>query len=215
MGFEQELQERIKRQNLKLAELEEQVKDLTHATLNIDSLAGKRVPYSYVIPIEISQGSEQLAEGNTQTSRSGPFFAERLSCAFRIHSVQNGGDASWVGVHLPLSSRWSYPWIWNAGLNHDPTYIPPLDFEFGWESSSSDRQRQDKYVPGDLLDRCDNDGIMAVSDIFPGGTTITFKLNPFRPVGNNAPWNHAVTGVASFMFTATFWGYKIIQPTQV
>jgi hypothetical protein len=206
------MQERVKKQNLRIAELETQIKDLTQSTLNIDSLAGKRVPYSYVIPITIDQGSEQLAEGSTQTSRSGPFFAEKLICTFRINSVEAGGAANWVGVYLPLSSRWSYPWIWNAGAN--PSYVPPLDFEFGWESSSSDRQRQDKFIPGDVLDRCDSDGILAVSDIFPQGSTITFKVNPLRPVGNNVPWN-AGTGVHDYIFTAVFWGYKIIQPTQV
>jgi len=211
----QRAKEVLSRLNVKMADLEGQVKLLTQQTLNVESLAGKRVPFSYVIPIVIDQGSDQLSEGSVQTSRSGPFFAERLTCTLHIENVLDGGDASWIGRYLPISSRGVYPFIWPSGATGTIAYQPPLDFEFGWESDSSDRQRQDKFIPGDILERQDSDGILAVSDIFPEGSTITFKVNPLRPVGNNDPWNDGQTGVETYIFTAVFWGYKIIQPTQV
>lgn len=211
----QKAQEVARRLNIKLADLEGQVRLLTQQTLNVESLAGKRVPFSYVIELPVTQGSDALVEGSIQTSRAGPFFAERLICAFRIDNVQDGGVAAWVGKFLPLSSRWLYPYQFPAGATGTQAVMNPLDFEFGWESDSSDRQRQDKYIPGDIMDRQDNDGIMAVSDIFPEGSTITFKMNPFRAVGNSVPWNDGTTGVSSYVFTAVLWGYKIIQPTQV
>jgi hypothetical protein len=215
MSFENEVQERIKRQNLQIAEMKQQIQDLSQQTLNVESLAGKRVPFSYVVNIDLTQGTDQLSEGSVQTSRSGPFFAERLMCSMYIKAVQSGGDASWVGRYLPIGSRSVYPYIWPAGATGTIAVDPPLDFEFSYEADASDRQRSDKFVPGDVFDRFDDDGILPVSDIFPQGTTITFKLNPLRAVGNNTPWNHGTTGVSEFRFQATFWGYKIIQPTQV
>ena len=208
-------QEVARRLNIKVADLEGQVKLLTQQTLNVESLAGKRVPFSYVIELPVTQGSDALVERSVQTSRAGPFFAERLICTFRIDNVQDGGDAAWVGKFLPLSSRWLFPFQFPLGATGTIAQLNPLDFEFGWESDSSDRQRQDKYIPGDIMARQDNDGIMAVSDIFPEGSTITFKMNPFRAVGNSVPWNNATTGVSSYVFTAVLWGYKIVQPTQV
>lgn len=212
-GFEK-AQQVLSRLNVKMADLQDQVTLLTKQTLNVESLAGKRVPFIYSIPITVTQGIEQLLEGSVQTSRAGPFFADRLLCNFRIEEMESGGDASLVGRDLPLSSKGVYPYMWPLGATGTQCDPPPLDFEWGYESDSSDRQRQDRYVPGDFLDRQDNDGILSVSDIFPEGSTITFKINPLRPVGNNAPWSDA-TGVESFLFTASFWGYKIIQPTQV
>ena len=82
------------------------------------------------------------------------------------------------------------------------------------EVEDDDRQRMDKFLPGDILDRDDNDGIFAVSDLFAAGATIRFKVNPHRAVGAVVPWN-TDTGVATWRFTAVFWGYKIVQPIQV
>jgi hypothetical protein len=212
--FETKLQQVVANQNQKIAGLEQQIRSLTQQTLNVDSLAGKRVPFHYVIPIQLTQGQDQQQEGSVQTSRSGAFFAERLICTLHIEAVEDGGDASWVGMMLPISSRPVYPFIWAAGATGTQSRQPPLDFEFGWESNSSDRARQDKFIPCDVLSKFDGDGIMPVSDIFPGGTEITFKINPLRPVGNVAPWSDA-DGVATFVFTAVFQGYKIIQPTQM
>jgi hypothetical protein len=214
--FENVAMKRIAAMGHEIASMQEQLNAVSQGMLDVDSLAGKRVPFHYVIPIQITQGSAEQVENSVSTSRSGPFFAEKLVCTFRIEAVQDGGDASWVGRFLPLSSRPDYPYLtmWAAGATGTQVVDPPLDFEFGWESNASDRQRQDKNIPGDILSKFDNDGIMPVSDIFPGGSTITFKVNPYRAVGNNAPWNTA-TGVDTYIFEAVFVGYKIIQPTQV
>lgn len=194
--------------------LDEQVRLLTQQTLNVESLAGKRVPYSYVIDITINQGVDELQEGQVQVSRSGPFFAERIYASLRINTMQDGGDASLVGRQLPISSRSVYPFIWPAGATGTQTVDPPLDFTWGYSSTDSDRERQNSFLPGDLLERSDSDGIFAVSDIFSEGATINFQMAPLRPIGNNAPWSDA-DGVASFVFSAIFWGYKIIQPAQM
>jgi hypothetical protein len=204
----------LKRLNLKYEDLAGQVKLLSQQTLDVDSLAGKRVPYSYVVPITIDQGSDELQENSVQISRAGPFFADRLLFTLRIETLQNGGDASWVGRYLPISSQRIYPNIWAAGATGTQADMPPLDFEWSYESDSSDRQRSDKYVPGELMDRYDGDGIMSVSDVFAPGTTVTVKVNPLRAIGNNTPWN-AADGVLTYTMTAVFAGYKIIQPSQV
>lgn len=201
--------------NSKLGGLQSEVKLLTQQTLNVESLAGRRVPYAYVIPITLTQGSDELGQGSTQVSRAGPFFAERLICTIRINELEDGGDASWVGRYLPISSRWVYPWIWRpAAAAAVQSEFPPLDFEFRWYSDSSDRVRSDKYIPGEVLGKFDGDGIMPVSDIFAAGSSITFEMSPHRAVGNNAPWSDS-DGVENFIFTAIFWGYKIVQPAQV
>lgn len=213
---EERVQNVIKNLNLKVAALEQQQKELTQSLLNVESLAGKRIAFSYCVDITIDTGATTIQEDTVQVSRAGPFFAERIICAFRIKTMQDSGEADWTGRYMPLSSRWIYPWIWprNAGIGTIAQWNP-LDFEWTYEVDDDDRQRTDKFLPGDILDREDNDGIFAVSDLFAAGATIRFKVSPLRAVGGVAPWVSGTTGVEDWEFNAVFWGYKLIQPIQV
>ena len=207
------VQSHIRKLNLRVAEIEQQVKEVFQSTFNIESLAGKRVPYKCVVNITIDQGEDQLVSGSTQVTRAGPFLAETVLASFRVGTMRAGGLATLPGRYLPLGSRSNYPYVWPLAATGTRCELPPLDFEWGYNTNDSDRARQDNFVPGDLFDRFDNDGILPVADIFAPGAQITFEVNPFRAVGNGTPWNDA-DGVSNFVFTATFSGYKIIQPGQ-
>ena len=216
--FEDEVKKRVmslKNQNDALkaenATVARRLRELEDRDVNVENLAGKRIPYKYQINIEVPQNTSSILNGTVTLSRDGPFIARRLYASFRVKSVPDGGTADWVGRYLPLTSRSSFPWMNYWHLTGTECYDPPFDFEWGYSDGGSDRNRQDKYISGDVLARCDQDGYIMVDEIFAAGTTITFTISPLRPVGAAAPWT-GDTGVENFEFQATFDGYKIVQP---
>jgi len=200
-----------------LSGMQQQLEAVKAGALDIDQLAGKRIPYRIQVDIEVAQAANAILSGTRTLTLSGPFVAKRLTATFRIKSMQDGGSALWVGRYLPLSSRNVYSTMQlfkvNAG-SLEEVYEPPLDFEWSYTDGGTDRARQDQFIAGDVLARYDDDGFMPVSDIFAGGATITFKINPLRAVGNGAPWSGS-TGVDKFEFNAIFEGYRILQPLSV
>ena len=173
----------------------------------------RRIPYMQQINITVPQGAASALTGTATLTRSGPFIARRLYASFKIASVVDGGDADWVGRYLPLSSHQIYSnmFSWNqGGVGIERVVDSPLDFEWGYSDGGSDRQRQDRFISGDILARRDEDGIFAVDEVFASGATITFTLVPLRPVGGAAPWNDVQTGIEKFEFQVTFVGYRVV-----
>lgn len=207
--------ERISSEN---ALLRGKLQELESRDLNVENLAGKRVPYRYQIDIPVPQNTASMLTGTVTVSRDGPFIARRLYVTFRVASVRSGGNADWVGRYLPISSRPEYAWetYWkaNAAASIEDVVMPPLDFEWGYSDGGTDRRREDKFIAGDIIARRDEDGVLMVDDIFAAGSMITFTMQPLRAVGGSAPWSDS-TGVENFELNAIFDGYKIIQPLQV
>lgn len=197
--------------------LRQRIDTLEQRDLNIEALAGKRVPYFTQINITLPQASAAVATGTVTLTRSGPFIARRLHASLRIQTVRAGGNADWVGRYLPLTSRPDYAMAnyWKVGVPLEDCADVPLDFEWGYSDGGSDRNRQDRYISGDVLARSDEDGFLMADEIFASGATISFVVAPLRPVGGNLPWSHANTGVENFEFQATFSGYRIVQPLTV
>lgn len=198
-----------------LEDVRRQIEVVRNDSLDLESLAGKRNPYRLQIDIDVPIGSAALLTGTRTLSRSGPFVAKRLYAAFRIKTLQASGAADWVGRYLPLSSRetWNVMQMWKVNVAPlEETFDPPLDFVWGYSDGVSDRERQNQFIAGDILARHDEDGFLAISEVFAGGAAITFQMQPLRAVGNAAPWNHGTTGVALFEFSVIFEGYRILQP---
>jgi hypothetical protein len=197
--------------------LRQRVDQLEKRDLNVETLAGKRVPYHVQINITVPQATAAVVNGTVTLTRSGPFVARRLFASLRVQTVRAGGNADWVGRYLPLSSHETYTMenYWKPVASIEDVVDPPLDFEWGYSDGGSDRNRQDRYISGDILARHDEDGFMMADEVFASGATIAFIVSPLRPVGGNAPWNDANTGVATFEFQATFVGYRIVQPLVV
>ena len=201
--------------------LRQRIDQLEQRDLSIESLAGKRVPYFVQINITLPQASAAVATGTATLTRSGPFVARRLIASLRVQTMRAGGSADWVGRYLPLSTRPTYCCSNYFRVLPDPAgsleaeYDVPLDFEWGYSDGGSDRNRQDRYISGDVLAKADEDGFLMSDEVFASGATISFVVAPLRPVGGGLPWSHADTGVATFEFQATFAGYRIVQPLTV
>lgn len=206
----------IERVGSENALLRQRLQELESRDLNIENLAGKRVPYRFQIDITVPQNGAAILTGTVTVSRDGPFIARRLYVTLRIASVRAGGNNDWIGRYLPISSRSTYfqQVYWKVSAALEDVAMPPLDFEYGYSDGGSDRRREDKYIAGDILAQADESGILMVDDIFSAGSTITFTVAPLRPVGASAPWSDA-TGVENFELNAIFDGYKIVQPLTV
>lgn len=196
-----------------LETLRRQVNAVQNEQFDLESLAGKRSPYRLQVNIDVPIGTTSILTGTRTLTRSGPFVAKRLYASLHIKTMKTGGDAAWVGRYLPISSHATYTSMdaWKAGVSVERCVNPPLDFVWGYSDGVSDRERQNQYISGDVLARADEDGFLAISEVFASGANVTFQVQPLRAVGNEAPWNED-DGVETFTFSAIFEGYRILQP---
>jgi len=202
---------------------------LERQEVHIDDMPGKQLPFKFQINIPLVGGSNSPVTGTVNVSRDGPFICRRLCVSVQITDaplLEPGGVAAdedythMVGRYVPPTSRSEYA-NWATDVANFPitNYVPPpLDFEWEYNDSGSDRNRQDKPISGDILAiRRDDDGYLMNNEIFAAGTTINFTVSPTRAVpiliAGTAP--NTDSGAINLEVQITFDGFKILQPLEM
>jgi len=189
---------------------------------------GKQLPFRFQINIPMLGGTNSPQTGTVNVSRDGPFIARRIYVSVLITDAPVlepgvGVDEDYthmIGRYAPVSSRGEYfNWARDLAAFVPGTYVPPpLDFEFEYNDSGSERNRQDKPISGDILAvRRDDDGYLMNNDIFAAGTTINFVISPTRAVpileAGTAP--DTDSGAIDLQVQVTLDGFKVLQPLEM
>lgn len=201
---------------------------LERQEVHIDDMPGKQLPFKFQINIPLVGGTNSPKTGTVNVSRDGPFIARRIYVSVLITSAPLleppvGAIEDYthmIGRYVPPSSRSEY-YNWARDLSSfvPKTYVPPpLDFEFEYNDSGSERNRQDKPISGDIISvRRDDDGYLMNNDIFAAGTTINAIVSPTRPVPilESGVGDDRVTGAINLQVQITFDGFKVLQPLEM
>lgn len=200
---------------------------LERQEVHVDDMPGKQLPFKYQINIPLTGGSSSPVTGTVNVNRDGPFICRRLYVSVLITDAPNveiGGDTYdytfFIGRYVPMTSRESFI-FWALPINPlIPQLIipPPIDFEWEYNDSGSERKRQDKPISGDILNRQDDDGYLMNNEIFAAGTTLSFTVSPTRAVETIVQEinNVATTiGPIDVEFQVTFDGFKVLQPLEM
>lgn len=227
-------------ENTRLASELQETRRITEAMerqeVHIDDMPGKQLPFKFQINIPLVGGSNSPVTGTVNVSRDGPFIARRLYASVLVSDaplltppVGNPVDYThMIGRYVPPTSRAEYfswarevaqfaPVLPATALPFASYVPPPLDFEWEYNDSGSERNRQDKPISGDILFRRDDDGYFMNNEIFAAGTTINFIVSPTRAVpilaAGAAP--NTVTGPLDLEVQVTFDGFKVLQPLEM
>jgi len=207
---------------------------LERQEVHIDDMPGKQIPFKFQINIPFPGGSNSPVTGTVNISRDGPFLARRIYASVIITdaplleppALPPVDYTHMIGRYVPPSSRSEY-FNWareaaqfaaGAGGIFESYVPPPLDFEFEYSDSGSDRNRQDKPISGDIIAvRRDDDGYLMNNEIFAAGTTINFIVSPTRavPILTAGVSPDTVSGPLDLEVQITFDGFKVLQPLEM
>ena len=137
-----------------------------------------------------------------------------------IHNAYIKYYTDMIGRYTPVSSRGEYyNWARDVADFVPDSYVPPpLDFEWEYNDSGSERNRQDKPISGDIIAvRRDDDGYLMNNDIFAAGTTINFIISPTRavPILTAGTTPDIDTGPIDLQVQVTLDGFKVLQPLEM
>jgi hypothetical protein len=200
---------------------------LERQEVHIDDMPGKQLPFKFQINIPLVGGSNSPVTGTVNVSRDGPFICRRIYASVLVTDAplletQNLTEdyTHMVGRYVPPSSRGEYfNWARDLAAFVPVSYVPPpLDFEWEYNDSGSERNRQDKPISGDILAvRRDDDGYLMNNEIFAAGTTINFICSPTRavPILTLVDGDETASGPIDLEVQITFDGFKVLQPLEM
>jgi hypothetical protein len=200
---------------------------LERQEVHIDDMPGKQLPFKFQINIPLVGGSNSPVTGTVNVSRDGPFICRRIYASVLITDAPlleiTGSSEDYthmVGRYVPPSSRGEYAnWARDLADFAPASYVPPpLDFEWEYSDSGSERNRQDKPISGDILAvRRDDDGYLMNNEIFAAGTTINFTCSPTRavPILTLTDGDETDSGSIDLEVQITFDGFKVLQPLEM
>ncbi|MHC4119755.1 MAG: hypothetical protein ACYSWO_19835 [Planctomycetota bacterium] len=199
---------------------------LERQEVHIDDMPGKQLPFKFQINIPFDGGSSSPVTGTVNVSRDGPFICRRIQASVLITDAPTlEFDAStldysfFIGRYVPITSRDTYTsWNFPASILATTRAVPPpFDFEWEYNDSGSERNRQDKSISGDVFNRQDDDGYLMNNEIFAAGTTINFIASPTRAVSiiSETVGAETLTGAIDIELQITFDGFKVLQPLEM
>lgn len=156
---------------------EEAVARYTHRTLadRLRLSADREVPFLYNIEIVLTAGSTARVAGSALIEQEGAFLLRRIAASFRPTSGSN------TGRWMPISSDDPAVAVAIAG---GTAIADGIDFVFDWTEGMARRGRNDNDIPGSLLYRHDQDGILPCEDVFLAASTVEFGVTPLRAPAN-------------------------------
>lgn len=199
---------------------------LERQEVHIDDMPGKQLPFKFQINIPLTGGSNSPVTGTVNVSRDGPFICRRIFASVLVTdaplltvAATTDDYTHMIGRYVPVTSRSEYfNWARDVADFSPTTYVPPpLDFEWEYNDSGSERNRQDKPISGDILIRQDDDGYLMNNEIFAAGTTINFIVSPTRtvPILSATDGQLTDTGPIDLEVQITFDGFKVLQPLEM
>lgn len=129
------------------------------------SQAEREIPFYYNIEITLAASSTARTPGTALIEQEGAFLLQRIFASYRPT------DGSNSGYWLPISSD-------NPGAAGGVT--DSIDFVWDWTEGTARRGRNDNNIPGGILYRTDQDGVLPCSDVFIAASTVEFGVTLLR-----------------------------------